>query len=349
LRLAVFDFDQTLSTCHLFHALVGGADGGGLRLPPPFAGTERGQLARLAELDELPEHRDTGFAVVVFGGHERLAQLTSFLEELRHADVECVVCSRGIAAAIRRTLDRVGLLNYFSQVIARVTTTQPTEYDSSLPRHLPAMEDLRYLSTPSSPRCGASKGRIVSQLLRERGVDRSEAVFLDDTQAEIRNVQPVCHAIQVQPPGARARGLGLREFDLVRQLAGLPAPQAPAPEHLPPPCEALLEAPQALGLERGASPGLSGRPSQARPGPLRVPSGKAESRSASPPGLSPFPGSRSPCPWASPPCAQTPSRNLPGRRALVTPLASPRSRASSGSEPGPRPADRGLRPCAIAT
>jgi len=56
LQVAVFDFDLTLSACHLYYSLSGGD--GGIQVPPPHAETEKGQLARLLELDASPDFRN---------------------------------------------------------------------------------------------------------------------------------------------------------------------------------------------------------------------------------------------------------------------------------------------------
>lgn len=46
LHLAIFDFDLTLSAVHVYYALSGGDSG--MPVPPPYARSERGQLAKVA-------------------------------------------------------------------------------------------------------------------------------------------------------------------------------------------------------------------------------------------------------------------------------------------------------------
>lgn len=213
LKLAVFDFDQTLSACHVYYALSGGD--GGLPVPPPYARSERGQLARIAELDGLPEFASCGgFSAVAFGGQDRIAKLQSVFEELRAAGVECIVCSRGLVGPIRRCLDQVGLLWYFKEVYANAGPGDDgTEYDLRLPPGFPSGTDARFLGSSVNTGWG-SKGRLVARLLRERGLSQHEAVFVDDTASEIDNVRGVCHTIHVQPP----QGMGPRDFDQLRRL-----------------------------------------------------------------------------------------------------------------------------------
>jgi len=227
LRLAVFDFDQTLSACHLYHALAGG--NGGIEVFPPYARTERGQLARLAELDASPDYESAGgFTVAAFGGQTRLGELKAALEELHDGGVECVVCSRGLVGPIRRSLDQVGLLQLFSHVFANTGSSPGTEYDQNLPVDALGV-DVRFLQAEGTPRWGPSKGRLVERCMNERGLQWGEAVFVDDTASEIQSVQRMCYTIQVQPPAGEdtPQGMGRIEFDLLRGLLS----EVPSPSH----------------------------------------------------------------------------------------------------------------------
>lgn len=210
-RLAIFDFDRTLSCCHVYAALCGGV--GGLPVPPPYAQTERGQLARLAELDTRPEyHAQGGFALAAFGGHERVAQLKALLDDVHAAGVECVICSRGFVGPLRRCLEQVGLLGYFTHVFGTIgVASNPTEYDLCLPLGAPGA-DARFLGTTANTGWG-SKASLIARCLRERGLHYGNAIFIDDTPSEIADVQSICATIQVQPP----RGMGSREFELLRR------------------------------------------------------------------------------------------------------------------------------------
>mmetsp|Transcript_97938 Transcript_97938/g.255532 ORF Transcript_97938/g.255532 Transcript_97938/m.255532 type:complete len:424 (+) Transcript_97938:98-1369(+) len=220
LRLVVFDFDQTLSACHVYYALSGG-DSGGLRVPPPHARSERGQLARITELDVLPEFaKHGGFATAAFGGPQRVAALQALFDDLRAAGVECIVCSRGLVGPIRKCLDQVGLLGYFTQVFANAGgVPDGTDYDVTLPPGLPAGRDVHLLGRAENTGWG-SKGRLVARCMRERNLQVEEAVFVDDTASEISNVQGICLTIHVQP----AEGMGQVHLDQLRSLL---------PSHIP--------------------------------------------------------------------------------------------------------------------
>mmetsp|Transcript_40949 Transcript_40949/g.67812 ORF Transcript_40949/g.67812 Transcript_40949/m.67812 type:complete len:527 (-) Transcript_40949:44-1624(-) len=215
LRLVIFDFDLTLSTIHLFHALAGTA-----RVPlqaPPYAKTEWGQLARLLELDDSPQYQGQGgFSVAVLGGLERVATLQALLADLRAAGVEAIVCTRGFIGPVRKCLEFAGLLHFFSQVYGNIGDLNgTTDYDVSIPisilgadaHHLGAVER-------SMEEAGRSKQKVVSRCLQERGLGPTDAVFVDDTWEEISNMQGTCLTIQVQPP----HGIGQREITLLRGL-----------------------------------------------------------------------------------------------------------------------------------
>mmetsp|Transcript_114261 Transcript_114261/g.287161 ORF Transcript_114261/g.287161 Transcript_114261/m.287161 type:complete len:439 (+) Transcript_114261:186-1502(+) len=270
LKLAVFDFDQTLSACHVYYAISGGE--GGIPVPPPYARSERGQLARIAELDALPDFASCGgFAVVAFGGPERVARMQAVFEELRAAGVECIVCSRGLVGPIRKCLDQVGLLRYFREVYANAGPGgDGTDYDLRLPPGFPSGPESRFLGSSTNTGWG-SKGRLVARLLRERGLQQHEAVFVDDTASEIDNVRGVCHTIHVQPP----QGMGPREFDQLRRLLatgneggwgsifeGITSPGGPAQ----PPRRRYdsfdpQQGPPASGIDPGLRSGADGFPS----------------------------------------------------------------------------------------
>lgn len=214
LQLAVFDYDLTLTTHHMFYALSGGESA--LHVPPPHARTERGQLARLLELDRQPGYQSQGgFAQIVFGTPDRVNMLRQVLEELRGQGVACVICSKSLVAPLQMCLDRVGLRAYFSAVFANVGEVYgATDYDqifANAPQRLG--QDARYLGNPSNAGWG-SKRELVQRLMAERHLGYGDAVFVDDTEAEVRTVESLCTTIHVQ-----AHGIGAKECTLLRQLA----------------------------------------------------------------------------------------------------------------------------------
>lgn len=220
LRLAVFDFDLTLSTIHLFHCLAGTAP---VALGcAPYAKGERGQLARVIELEASGHAKQQGgFAHAVFGGPERVSQLRILLAELHAGGVECIICTRGLLGPVRKCLEVAGLLVYFSAVWGNIGDINgKTDYDQSV--HLSQLgADARFLGTAemSLEGFGRSKQKVVARCLQERGLAPSDAVFIDDTPQEIKQVSGTCATLLVEPPS----GMGQREIDLIRGL--LVAPQ----------------------------------------------------------------------------------------------------------------------------
>lgn len=214
LQLAVFDYDLTLTVHHMVYVLSGGE--ASLQVPPPHARTERGQLARLLELDRQPGYQaQGGFAQIVFGSADRVKLLRQLLEELRSQGVECVVCSKSLVGPLRRCMDRVGLLGYFSKIYANVGDVYgATDYDQMfLSGHGRLGQDERYLGSAGMAGWG-SKRELVARLMTERGLRGADAVFVDDTEAEVRSLEGLCATVHVA-----AHGIGQRECTVLRQMA----------------------------------------------------------------------------------------------------------------------------------
>eukprot|EP00930_Biecheleria_cincta_P088181 TRINITY_DN77414_c0_g1_i1.p1 TRINITY_DN77414_c0_g1~~TRINITY_DN77414_c0_g1_i1.p1 ORF type:complete len:359 (+),score=63.23 TRINITY_DN77414_c0_g1_i1:99-1175(+) len=229
LRLVIFDFDQTLSAYHVYNTLAGGQDTR-WRLPPPHARSEVGQLALIAELDQRPEiSRQGGFANAAFGGPQRVAQVKALLEHLRQGGVECIICSRGLVGPVRKILDQLGLLRYFSQVFANIGETYGrTDYDKR--QSVTTLgTNARYLGSSENSGWG-SKARLVGHALASRRLSGEQAVFIDDQSSEIQSMHGVCQTIQVMPP----QGLGPREVEaLLQRLSSEPDKSVATPSFTP--------------------------------------------------------------------------------------------------------------------
>lgn len=214
LTFAVFDFDQTLSEAHVYYALAGGDSA--IHIPPPFARSERGQLARIAELDATPEFSTLGgFAEAAFGGHKRVKDLGTLFEEFRAAGVESVICSRGFVGPIRKCLDQAGLLGYFSHIYANAgdTGVDGTDYDLHVNGQAPSAHDSMYLGSSRNTGWG-SKGRLVLRCMHERNLGHDEVIFVDDTGSEISSVDGLCLTLHIQP----AKGMAPEHFQHLRSL-----------------------------------------------------------------------------------------------------------------------------------
>lgn len=214
-RLAVFDFDLTLSTVHLFHALAGTSPS-----PlgtAPYAKGERGQLARLAELEASGHARNQGgFGQAVLGGPERVSQLRALLHELTTAGVECVVCTRGLIGPVKKCLELSGLLQYLSDVWGNIGDINGvTEYDQSV-QLWQLGADIGLLGSPemSMETFSRSKQKVIAHIMQERGLGFSDVIFIDDTAEEINQVAGTCLTMQVKSQC----GMGQPEFELLRGI-----------------------------------------------------------------------------------------------------------------------------------
>lgn len=210
--LVFFDFDQTLSVWHIFYVLSGHTSNG-VSIRPPFARTERGQLARLAELDETPEFKPGGFALSAFGGEKRVQELRAFLIKLCKKRVECFICTRGLVGPVRWCLDQLGLLDYFSKIYGNIGESYgATEYDIQVTDSHCDFQDL--LGDPGQTGW-QSKQNVVARCLHERGLGYKDAVFVDDQEHEISAMAATCTTVLVESQ----QGIGPAEFELIWQKA----------------------------------------------------------------------------------------------------------------------------------
>lgn len=92
----------------------------------------------------------------------------------------------------------------------------------------PAPQEAPYLGSSANARWG-SKGRLIEQCMRERGLQYDEAVFIDDTREEVQSAEPVCRTILVQP----AAGMGPEHLEQLRQMLPRPGPDVRIEEGSP--------------------------------------------------------------------------------------------------------------------
>lgn len=110
-KVVVFDFDQTISSIHVFHLLAKAG-----------AASERGQVLKLVRESE----GDHEFYVDLLGGEERVAQLGDFFSDLKREGAVLYVCSKGLVATVRFVLAKTGLLKHFQEpVFGRITDYLP--------------------------------------------------------------------------------------------------------------------------------------------------------------------------------------------------------------------------------
>ena len=91
-RLILYDFDQTITSVHLYHELRGG---------------------QLKELSRISDER----LIEIFGGNERIKRLDEHFEILTKNNVKLGILSFGFTKVIETALNRVNLLNYFRRLL----------------------------------------------------------------------------------------------------------------------------------------------------------------------------------------------------------------------------------------
>lgn len=258
-RLIIFDFDQTLSCVHVFKSLAGWAERnrkqeqGLLRVPRPFASTERGQLQRIFELNSVePFRTEGGFARVAFGGENRVAELRRFLCSLSAGGTEMMICTKGLVGAAKKCLSDLRLLEFFSEVYGNIggDAYGSTDYDKAVAGSEPTAEERGFLGTRESAGW-RSKADLITRMLSSRRLGREQVVLVEDDAEEIRKAAPVCRTHFVRDGG------GLQGEDLLalRRMVGGEGSKGRPPRQPRSASGAPLRGPTA----RGASPSLASR------------------------------------------------------------------------------------------
>lgn len=225
-KLVVFDFDQTLSVCHVFKSLAGwdSSDplvasfvGGGkmpFHVPAPYARTEVGQIKRIEELsaDEFAE--EGGFARAAFGGMERVQEVNNLLQGLHAGGAELIVCTKGLVGAVRKCLLDLDLLRHFSEVYGNVGDSYGmTAYDRQLAEGPPPDSAERFLGKPHQANWG-TKDQLISELMKKRGLKHNQCALVEDDPEEIRRAGSVCRTVLVR----EASGVTEKEIQILLQM-----------------------------------------------------------------------------------------------------------------------------------
>eukprot|EP00930_Biecheleria_cincta_P046942 TRINITY_DN32467_c0_g1_i1.p1 TRINITY_DN32467_c0_g1~~TRINITY_DN32467_c0_g1_i1.p1 ORF type:complete len:301 (-),score=58.73 TRINITY_DN32467_c0_g1_i1:99-1001(-) len=202
-RLVVFDFDNTLSTVHVFKSLAGcnvdPLTGKAVEffVPSPHALTEEGQMRRIAELSESEFKAQGGFAQTVFGGSARVEDVRALLCGLREEGTELVVCTKGLVGPVSKILDSLELLSYFSQVYGNIGCKYGANpYDLETMAAEAAEETLKLVGSDEQGDW-TSKAELISKLMRSKGLSRDQCVLVEDDPKEIRRAARVCRTIHV--------------------------------------------------------------------------------------------------------------------------------------------------------
>lgn len=192
-RLIVFDFDQTVSVCHVFKTLSGWMSGENLGI------SELGQMRRLAEIDQdYPE----GFAIACMGGQERIDQLDKMFATLTANKVELMVCSKGLVGPIRKILTEVNLINHFTQVYANTGVDYgESPYDVNVREKglVPKKEQDEYMINGAYAMYGG-KEFLMQALLEARGLKKEHGLLVEDDKMEIDKALRYCQTLHIDPP-----------------------------------------------------------------------------------------------------------------------------------------------------
>ncbi|CAK9082107.1 Protein NLRC5 [Durusdinium trenchii] len=222
-RLFLFDFDQTLSVIHVFKSLAGWPrqDGGIVPIPKPYASSELGQVVRLDQLSREVFQEEGGFLHVAFGGPERIEQVRATLESLTSVGAELVICTKGFVGPVRLALDRLGWLQFFSQIYGHIGDTYgATPFDKQVAEERSCPADLQSMLGERWQAQWTSKDALAQNLMRQKGLSADQVILVEDDPQEIRKAKAVCRTLLVK----EARGLTPGQLELLHRFSRGEAP-----------------------------------------------------------------------------------------------------------------------------
>jgi len=210
-RLVIFDFDQTISTMHVFKFLAGWdrpirkGQGKGVGK----SSTQLGQLRLIDAFSEEPQYVD-GFPLHALGGRERVERLRAFFADLRTAGAELVICSKGLVAAVQKCLLETELLQFFTAVYARTDKDYPGSRAETEP---PTAAEQALLGTRDNASWD-SKAGLIKVLMGSRGLCPEQALLVEDDQSEIRAASGICRTEFVR----KAQGMTEDNFAAISSM-----------------------------------------------------------------------------------------------------------------------------------
>lgn len=168
IAVAMFDFDQTLSTEHVFLTLsqyvtsMKRRDSDLDQLYDPVAVSPAGQLSRLTL-----EHEKYN-AQWAFGGAERIEAIRDMLERLQARGVKMMICTLGFPAVQRKLLEEVDLLKYFGwEGVPAVVGVSGASYQQYFTRYdMDAAEQHEVVEQPDEI-LKVNKVKLLDTLLRK--------------------------------------------------------------------------------------------------------------------------------------------------------------------------------------
>jgi len=236
-RLVVFDFDQTLSTIHVFKVLAGWEKLEHDPLPKTVAATQRGQIHRINALNQAQPYDSygpVGFVTKAFGGDERVEQLRAHLKVLRSSGAHAVVCTRGLTGAVKKCLNDVDLLQYLDDVYGNSDecyASGKTAFDKYVHGAPPTPEDEQMCVFNDGY---SSKNEVIERVVEKLGISNSEAILVDDDPSEIGRAKTLYRTLLVE----NRCGITRNHMDILEEYVrgSQPAePESAVPSFRPPP------------------------------------------------------------------------------------------------------------------
>jgi hypothetical protein len=206
----VFDFDQTLSSIHVYHHIA--------KLLVDKNGHLEQNYTPDAQLALAKTWSDKQVVDLVFGGQERATRLKSFLISLKEKGHQLFVCSRGYYTVIEYLLGKLlGSTRLFTKIVA-----------NDPPIHLSQCQ------LPMPGKAEAIQTMIQSYL---KSQSQSFVFVDDDLQGEILKVasefsaeviEGSALAIWVHPPQEdESGGISMELMDIIQQSIKLPSDCSP--------------------------------------------------------------------------------------------------------------------------
>ncbi|KAF4711442.1 hypothetical protein FOZ63_021940 [Perkinsus olseni] len=213
LKLAMFDFDQTIAVFNVFTALTE-YPRTQVKVSPPYATNERGQMHRIQQLDEEggwhydsqtgklvkdsvegDRHEKFSWSIASLGGAARVETLRSFfrtLSEDKH--VTLAIITRGNIGCVQLVLHNCGLLKYFTGgVFGNIGDRYgATEFDLSFNNSV----SLSSLEGDEDHASWSRKTDVIRRLMGDK-YEPNEAVFVEDDIKELIAAAKLCRGVYV--------------------------------------------------------------------------------------------------------------------------------------------------------
>jgi len=226
-KLFVFDFDQTLSVCHVFKTLAGW-DNYGMPVKEPYATTEIGQIRKIEELNKESRFaKNGGFPTVALGGESRVRALKSMCQELKKTGAYLIVCTKGLIGTFNKFSEAAGLAGCFDEVYGRNSQSYGfTEYDVDCCEE--NCSDITHLLGAEFQAEWRAKDELCRNLMTKKELDGLECILVEDDPRECDAASEVCRTLLVE----EAAGITQQDMNFLVSIArGRETTHPPDPAH----------------------------------------------------------------------------------------------------------------------